>query len=193
MRIILGIIFLIGLIYLILPGPERIEEFPRLPGSLKSQLTGDTIQNPNIAAFFSDYDRAFVTNFYFSGFKNIYCKKDILGFPNPLCFLSPLKLNHPPEKAFSYIRDQQESTYLEEYFLPLRESFFVNGYEPIDKNGKPFFQMSKPIEVDKVIYFSKSTVRFYPSSVWSRVLIYLGIWASFFGLGKLGKGLGKNG
>src|SRR5260221_6948618 len=100
MRIIFGIIFLLGLLYLILPGPDTIYEFPKLPDSLKSQLAGDTVQNPNIAAYFSDFDRDFVTKFYLQNYKEIYCKKTFFGFPNPLCFVQPIKLNHPPEQAF---------------------------------------------------------------------------------------------
>ncbi len=187
MRIILVIVFLLGLLYLILPGPERIEEFPKLPNSLKSQLAGDTVQNPNIAAYFSDYNREYVTKFYYENLRSLYCKKDFLSLPNPLCFIPPLKINHPPEKAFIYIRDQQESTYLEEYLLPFRESFFVNGYEPIDKNGKPFQLTSKPLEVGKTIYFSKATIRYYPSLVWSRIVIFIGTIAGFYFLFRLGK------
>lgn len=193
MRIILSLFFLLGLIYLILPGPEKIEEFPRLPGSLKSQLPGDTVQNPNIAAYFSDYDRPFVTGFYKKEFNEIYCKKNILGIPNPLCFIAPIKLIHPPEKAFNYIRDQQESTYLEEYLFPMRESLFVNGYEPIYRDGRKFNYKSLPLEMDGNVYFSKATVRYYPSSVWSRVIVYGLVWVSLTALFRLGRRVIKYG
>ena len=44
-------LFLVGLTYLLIPGPASINDFYLLPGSTKSDLTGDTIQNPNIAAY----------------------------------------------------------------------------------------------------------------------------------------------
>lgn len=185
MKIIVTAIFLLGLLYLILPGPERIEQFSRLPDALKSQLAGDTVQNPNIAAYYSDYRRDFVTKFYFNDFRRLYCKQTFWGLPNPLCFIPPIRLNHPPERAFNYIRDQQESTYLEEYLYPLRESFFVNGYEPFDKNGRRFNKTSQPIVVDATIYASKTTIRYYPTSTWLRVAIYIGIWAVLIALYKI--------
>lgn len=193
MRISLAIVFLLGLLYLILPGPDRIEEFPKLPNSLKSQLAGDTVQNPNIAAYFSDFNRDFVTKFYYQNFRDLYCKRDFYGLPNLLCFIPPAKLNHPPEKAFNYIRDQQESTYLEEYYLPLRESFFVNGYEPIDMMSKPFNNWSKPLEVGTTIYFSKTTIRYYPTPIWGRILIYLAVWVSGYLLIRLTREVVKHG
>lgn len=193
MKIVVGLVFLLGLIYLSLPGPEKIDEFSRLPLSLKSQLAGDTIQNPNIAAYFSDYPRSFVVPFYVKDLKRIYCKKHLLDLPNPLCFFPMIRLNHPPEKAFVYIRDQEESTFLEEYLYPFRESFFINGYEPFDKNGKQFDYRSKPLEVDKKLYFSKTTIRFYTSNVWNRIVIYLGIWGALFLLFKTGRMIIKNG
>ena len=54
-RKFLGVIFLLGLVYLLVPGPSKIEDFPPLPTSTKSALEGDTIQNPNIAAYYSNF------------------------------------------------------------------------------------------------------------------------------------------
>lgn len=175
----LGFIFLLGLIYIILPGPTKIEDFPPLIPSLKSDLEGDTIQNPNIAAYFSDFQRAEITNFY----RFELAKKYFFGLIIP-----PLKINHPPELAYTYIRDQQESTFLEEYVYPLRESLFVNGYEPTVENAmfnKPSDFVGNHIWYKNEPFYSKTTIRFYPSPLWPRILVYLGIWVAGLILYKL--------
>lgn len=185
-KVILISIFLLGLIYLILPGPKKIDDFPPLIPSLKSNLEGDTIQNPNIAAYFSDFRRDHITAFYQKKFVDLHW----LGNIFPL-----IKLNHPPEYAYQYIRDQQESTFLEEYTYPLRESFFVNGYEPLIENRinkKPSnFAGNHIVYRDsnfgpELFFNSKTTIRFYPNSVFSRILIYLGIWVASLALYQLG-------
>ncbi|KKR81613.1 MAG: hypothetical protein UU73_C0001G0111 [Candidatus Daviesbacteria bacterium GW2011_GWA1_41_61] len=175
-RKILSLIFILGLVYLILPGPTKIEDFPPLTPSLKSTLEGDTIQNPNIAAYFSDFRRDYITDYYKQKFASLH----IFGR-----ILPPLTLNHPPEYAYQYIRDQQESTFLEEYVYPLRESFFVNGYEPEVENriynrGSDFTGNHIIVRnngVGEELFFnSKATVRFYPTNILGRVLVYTGIW-----------------
>ena len=180
MRIVLGIIFLVGLVYLILPGPTKIDDFPGLPNSVKSQEPGDTYQNPNIAAYFSNYWRDFVTPFYYTTFNHLYCQKIFNTIPNPICYIPPIRLNHPPERAYEFIRDQQLSTYLEEYLYPMRESFFVNGYEPYDPQGVAFDFRSQPLVVNGVEYPTKTTIRFYPSNPILRILVYMGIWVAIY-------------
>lgn len=173
----LVIVFLLGLAYLTLPGPDTIEDFSALPNSLKSDEPGDTYQNPNIAAYFSDARRSYVTNFYRQDFQELNCcKNGVTPFNMVFWFLSPIRLSHPPEEAFQYIRDQQTSTYLEQFLYPLRSSIFVNGYEPFDESGKPFNQYSRSILIGDKIFETKTTIRFYPSSIIVRILIYLGIW-----------------
>lgn len=165
-KILLIVLFIAGLIYLILPGPTMISDIPALPNSLKSTEPGDTYQNPNNSAYFSNYFRKFVTGYYFNAFKS-------LSFGG---LLPPIKLNHPPEEAFSYIRDQQTSTYLEEYLYPLRDSLFVNGYEPFNQNGKPFYKGITHILIGKTYYNTKTTLRIYHSQVISRVIVYILFW-----------------
>lgn len=181
-RVILGAIFILGLIYLVLPGPTKIEDFPPLEPSLKSTLEGDTIQNPNIAAYFSDFRRYYITDFYKQKFANLHW----FGW-----FFKPLSLNHPPEYAYQYIRDQQESTFLEEYYYPLRESFFVNGYEPLVENKifkKPSNYQGNHIiykENDfgpELLFDSKTTIRFYHNNILARILVYIGIWIASFAI-----------
>ena len=171
--IILALIFLFGLYYLLIPGPTYIGDFPPLPNSVTSQLSGDTWQHPNIVAYFSNWWRPDVTPYYYKSFS--YLK--IFGVTIP-----PLKINHPPEEAFQYIRDQQESTYLEEYFYPFRDQLFVNGWEPFDKNGKRFRGDWNRVVYNDIFYNSKVTLRYYPSKRIYRVIVYVGIWASAFAL-----------
>ena len=172
-RAFLILFFTIGLIYLVLPGASSINDFPPLPAGVKSDLDGDTWQNPNLVAYFSDHRRQFVTDFY----KHIFAKK-LIGISLPL-----IVLNHPPEAAYKYIRDQQESTFLEEYVFPLRESFFVNGYEPEIENQ---ILRRKADFVGNHIYFKeqpyngKTTLRFYPTSIISRIFILNRINSSTF-------------
>ena len=84
---------LLFLVYLIMPGPKQISDFKSLPSSDKSTLEGDTIQIPNVSAYFSNNYRNFVTSFYLENYLN----KTWLPFP-------PLRLNHPPEYAWKVIK-----------------------------------------------------------------------------------------
>lgn len=172
-------IFILGLVYLILPGPEKIEDFPAPGNSLKSVEPGDTIQNPNITANYSFLRRDQIRKVYI----NFYDQLNLFGVKIP-----SVHLNHPPEAAYQYVRDQQVSTFLEEYTYPLRDSIFVNGYEPkieneIRKKQHNFF--ADTIHKNGIFYNSKTTLRFYPSQIFSRILIYVGIWAALILLSKI--------
>lgn len=167
------IFFILGLVYILAPAPQHINDIPPLSGSLKSTEPGDTIQNPNISAYFSDYWREDVTKFYLKEFE----KLNAFGFIIPA-----IRLNHPPEEAFQFVRDQQKATYLEQYIFPLRGSLFVNGYEPISPLGKRFDSSSVPINQNGQFFNSKTTLRFYPIPLFTRIIFYLGIWMAIIGL-----------
>lgn len=172
-KIILLVIFAIGLAYILAPSPESINEIPSIPNSLKSSEPGDTHQNTNIAAYFSDYWRNELMFFYTEEFK----KLNFFGF-----YIPPIRLNHPPEEAFGYIRDQQKSTFLEQLTYPMRGSLFINGYEPVSKQGKKFDGMSAPIEVENRVFISKTTLRYYPAPIYFRITGYVLMWAAAFAL-----------
>lgn len=181
LRIFFLSLFFIGLVYVVLPQAESVDSFSLLPNSVKSDLDGDTWQNPNLVAYYSGFRRDYITKFYRENFTSQF----LLGWIIP-----PISLNHPPEKAYQYIRDQQESTFLEEYTYPLRGSIFVNGYEPLVENtmnnkekeggfvGNHIWFKGQP-------YASKATLRYYPSPLSSRIAVYLGIWGAGILLGKL--------
>lgn len=169
--------FILGLVYLFWPGPSSIADFPPIPDSLKSDEPGDTVQVPNLAAYFSQYDRSQITAFY----QNYFTKANFFIVP-------PIRLNHPPEETHQYVRDQQISTFLEEYVFPLRGSIFVNGYEPkvenqIKRKESNFFGNS--IQIKGNYYVSKTTLRYHPVPFFWRLALYLGIWVSILGIYKL--------
>lgn len=166
-KISLALVFCLGLVYLLWPGPTSIGDVSALPDSVKSTEPGDTTQVTNVAAYFSNMRRKEVTSFYYQEFSYL----TIFGIPIP-----PIKLNRPPEEAYTYIRDQQASTYLEEYIYPPRDSIYVNGFEPFNELGKPYKLGATDIFIDGVFYDTKTTIRYYGSSMVWRLIVYLGIW-----------------
>lgn len=164
------------LIYLLWPGPSSIKNFSPISGSAKSTLSGDTVQVPNVTAYFSNNYRDTVTNFYKKNYSD-YVKLPFL----------PLMLNYPPEFAYTAIKDQTESTYLEEFVYPLRDSLFVNGMEPFYQDGEPKYWGATKFHTAVGFLETKATLRFYPSSPFARVITWIGINISLILLYKLGR------
>lgn len=157
-------------------GPTKISDFRPLPNSIKSQLSGDTWQVPNVVGYFSNNERDFAINYY----KDQYDKLTNLPFRS-------LRLNYPPEFAYTAIKDQTESTYLEEFVYPLRDSFFVNGFEPFYHDGRPKFRGATKFEAEGLSLNTKVTLRFYPSPLWVKIVTWLGITLSTLLLFKMSK------
>ena len=158
------IVSILLLVYLLLPGSDSITDFPALPDSIKSSLEGDTIQVPNVSAYFSNNYRDFVIPYYDQSYKGD------TGVP-----FGPLRLNYPPEFAFTAIKDQTQSTYLEEFVYPLKDSLFINGLEPVEKDGSPRYVGGGRFEIDGKLVDTKVTLRFYPSTVPVRIAVWFGI------------------
>lgn len=180
-KLVIVIMFILVLVYILVPGPDSISDFPPIPDSLKSKEPGDTYQVSDIAAYFSDYDRAKITDYY----KNAYRK--IFPFGK---FLPPISLNHPPGLARQVVRNEQTGTFLEEYVYPLRGSIFINGYEPWVENEmkkKEHGFIGDHIHINGRYFISKTTLRFYPADFLGRLVVYLGIWVSAFALFAVGK------
>lgn len=167
---------LILLIYMIWPGPSHISQFQPLPNSDKSTLEGDTIQIPNVSAYFSDNYREFVVPFYRKDYQNL----SYLPFP-------PLRLNYPPEHSWLVIKKHTDSTYLEELVYPLRNSLFVNGLEPFYEDGTEKFWGSTKFLQNNNFWYTKTTLRLYPSGLFIRILVWVGIVISIQMLYKIGK------
>lgn len=165
------------LIYMILPGPAKIADFKALPNSDKSTLAGDNIaQVPNVAGYFSDNYRKFVTDFYARNYQG----KTWLPFP-------PLRLNHPPEYSWNVIKKHTDGTYLEEFVYPLRDSLYVNGFEPFYEDQTPKYWGATKFGENGHSWETKVTLRFFPSTIFVRFLVWLGIVYSILLLYRLGK------
>lgn len=171
---------LLLLLYMLWPGPTNISQFKSLPNSAKSTLEGDTIQIPNIAAYFSNQFRPFVIPFYLKNYQ----QNSHLPFP-------PLRLNHPPEYSWSVIKKPTDTTYLEELIYPLRDSIFINGFETFRPDGTPIFWSVPKLEQNGKEWFTKVTLRFYPSNILVKILIWFGIIYSISSIFRLGKKIVK--
>ncbi|KKT42820.1 MAG: hypothetical protein UW64_C0003G0066 [Microgenomates group bacterium GW2011_GWC1_44_37] len=161
-------IFIIGIIYLVLPSPA----FPDLSNSAQSDEPGDTWQNPDQKGFFTNMERNRVLTDIQSKF--------VIKFGGVT--LPSFRLNYRPEEAYEMVRDQLQSYYLEEIIYPFRESIFVNGWEPTKSpktSGLP--AMSRPdISLHGVTYNAKITLRPVGSAVWARLLIWTLIFPSSY-------------
>jgi hypothetical protein len=156
MKILLkGIYFLfffILLVYVLIPSPK----FPSPPpGAVQSMEDGDT-ETLLRRAYFTDYQRQEVLAYY----QNQFSKSTFLNIP----FIS-FRLNYPPEEAQTIIRDQTRSVFLEEIVHPLRESFFVNGFQPKVAKDDIWYK--------GVHYNTKVTVKYKESSVVIRVIVVI--------------------
>lgn len=158
------------------PGPSKISDFAPLPYSDKSTLAGDTVQIPNVTAYFSDHYRKYVVSYYQQNYRQ--------NFHLPF---APLRLNHPPEYSWNVIKKHTDSTYLEELVYPLRDSLFVNGFEPFYEDGSPKFWGSTKLNEGKNLWYTKTTLRFYPSNIIVKILVWVGITSSIYLLAKMGK------
>lgn len=159
------------LIYLLWPYEvNNIEDFTTLPNSCRSTLDGDTVQVPNLKAYFSDIYRSEAINKY---------KKEMQG--GHKLFFPPLKFNLPPEDAFTFIKVQTQSTYLEQYTYPLRGTIYINGLEPFDEESKkPRYSAATPFVCNDTEYETKVTIRYYQTSLVSRIFSYLMINLAIF-------------
>lgn len=178
-KVFLAILFFMGLLYLLWPGPSSIEDIPKLPNSLKSDEPGDTVQNKNIAAYFAQQERYFISAFYYDQFSYL----NFLGLTIPA-----IKFNYPVEDAKTKVRDQIQTTYIEEYAYPLRDSLYVNGYDKVvwnKLNNIPTDAKNMDIIINGESFSSKTTLRYYGSPVIWRIFVYLGIWAASITLAKI--------
>lgn len=163
LAVIFLLIWLVFGIYLLLPSPT----VPGLPNSIKSKEPGDTVQVSNVAAYFNNYSREQVIDYYKKEFNKI--PVDGLVFPS-------ITLNHPPLYAQERIRDQIKVWYFEEIVHPFRESLYIGGWTPA------LAQLSTGIKYAPIVYdltyppkvfYQKTTVRLMPSSIASRLSVYV--------------------
>jgi hypothetical protein len=138
--------FIVLLVYIIPVSPE----FPKPPiGSVQSNEPAD-VESPFRRAYYTNLNRQEVISHYQSEFKNQFG-------------IYTLRLNYPPEEAQTLIRDQTKSSYLEELAHPLRESIYVNGFEPESEEYALFFE--------GVRWDQKIIIRYVPSNTWQRIFV----------------------
>ena len=180
-KIIFTVFAMVLLIYLLVPGPISISDFPALPDSSKSTLSGDTIEIPNVSAYYSDNYRDYVVPFYTQS----YSEKTTF-------YVNPIRLNYPPEFAYNAIKVQTHSTYLEELVYPMRDSLFINGLEPFEKSGEQRYEGAFPFIVGDIEYLTKVTLRYYTSPIWARIVVWAGVLVSIYLLSKMTRRIVNN-
>ena len=136
------------------------QSFPNPPSdSVQSKEPADT-ENPLRRAYFTNLNRQEVINHY---------KKEFNSFS--FIFYTP-RLNYPPEESATIIRDQTRSTYLEEIVHPLRESLYINGFEPKSEKDT--------IIIEGKRWNQKIIVRYVPSSFSTRLVVTFLFGVSFY-------------
>lgn len=149
-------VFFILLISYVFP---RSPEFPKPPS--------DFVQSSEPADVETELRRGYYTNLTREEVISHYTKEFNKGFN----VYTP-RLNYPPEDAPLLIRDQTKSTFLEEIVHPLRESIYINGFEP---KTEEYAQYYKGIR-----YKQKVIVRYVPSDQWVRIFAVTGSMISLY-------------
>jgi hypothetical protein len=147
--IVISIIFLFYLVSPNLSFPESP------PDTLQSKEPAD-IEDSYRRAYFTNLDRKQVLDYYQKQFKLHLFLWDIPSY----------RLNYPPEDAQTIIRDQTRSTFLEEIIYPMRDSIFVNGFEPKEEKDAIF--------IEGKYWRQKIIIKYVHSYTVARVIIGLG-------------------
>ena len=119
-----------------------------LPDALRSLEPADT-ETPNRQAYFTNLTREQIMDYYKQNFSGI------LSY----------RLNYPPEEAQSLIRDQTQSSFLEEIVHFGKQSLYINGFVPT--------KATEQINRNGVHYTTKVTVRYVPSGYVTRLTVLL--------------------
>lgn len=135
------ILLLFAVYYLLAPLPG----FP--PPSSGSFISSEPADTESIyrQAYYTNLSRSEIMAYYKSRFP---------GF---------VRLNHPPEDAYSLIRDQTRSSWLEELVHPWKDSIYINGFYPTKATDQ--------INIGGVHYVAKITVRYIPSHPVTRLTV----------------------
>src|SRR3989304_7623866 len=126
-RIIYCSFAILLLLYLFLPN----QPFPEPPDYFLQSYEPADVESSLRRGYYNDSKRQDVINYYRTKF-------DSFSFFGENFQIFSFNLNYPPEDSQNLIRDQTRSTYLEELVHPLRESFFINGFEPARDNDQIF-------------------------------------------------------
>lgn len=159
-------LYFTGFYYLTRPIPA----LPDLDLAVRSDEPGDTIQHSDQAAYYTNRDNR-------QEILDELQKKFSLGNLDRLSY----RLNYRPEEVGGFVRDQLRSYYLEEVIHPLRESLFINVWEP---TKSPFVipkdQASQRMYFLKIYYPVKVTLKPVYSSLWGRLFVWTMIFPSSY-------------
>lgn len=158
-RMIMLVAVLVILIYLLLPSP-KVED---LPGAVKSDEPGDTVQIAGVSAYFTNMDQQKVLSFY----QDQFSRSSFLGLPLPTIVFS-----RPVQEAHQFISDQLITTYLYELIHPFRESIYLNGW--VEGKLPPVYRrwINHAINPKGVHFDAKVTIRQIESPLWARMLVF---------------------
>src|SRR3989344_804714 len=162
-RVCVFLFFIALMVYTALPSPK----FPGYLSDSMQNLEDADVETFLRRGYYTNFDRENVLDFYQNQMSSTF-----LGIP-----LLVYRLNYPPEEAFTWVRDQTRSTYLEEVVLPFRGSLFVNGFIPKLPKDDIWYKGSH--------FDQKVTVKYVPSPLLPRVIImYLSLILLFIVGGK---------
>lgn len=149
--------------YLVSPIPK----IKNLADSIKSDEPGDTVQIPHVAGFYTNQTRAQVINFYQANYNGLF----------------RIHLNHPPEKSKTIFHDTIQSYYLEEFYLPLKETLYINGFEwENDVFTKPDKRIANKLIYQGKEYKTKVTIRTFPTTILQRLVAFFVTETSLLGI-----------
>jgi hypothetical protein len=148
-NLVVSVFFTILLLIYVYP------ESPDFPKQLP-----DSVQSFEPADVETELRRGYYTNLTRGEVIEHYKKEFNKGFT----IFTP-RLNYPPEEAQTIIRDQTKSTFLEEIVHPFRESIYINGFEPKEKQYAQFYE--------GIEYRQKVIVRYIPTSQSLRISLSL--------------------
>lgn len=118
---------------------------PSPPDSFISNEPADT-ESAYRVALYTNLSRAEIINYY----------KEQWSWPF-------IRLNHPPEFSYEFIRDQTRSSWLEELVHPWKDSIYINGFYPTTPQEQFNYNGSH--------YIGKITLHYLPSSPATRVTV----------------------
>lgn len=151
MKVLLILFWFVFVVYLIPASPD----FPAPPpGSVQSMELADSETSAR-RAYFTNYSREEVIAHY----------RDQMT--DTTFSFAMQRLNYPPEDAQILIRDQTRSTFLEELSYPLRESLYINGFEPKVAKDEIWYKGEH--------FRQKITIKYVPNSVNLRLIIAVGL------------------
>lgn len=152
---ILFFAFIILCVYVYPPSPD----FPNPPSDFVQSMEPADTETSLRRGYYTNLSRAEVIDYYEKKFNqgfNVYTPR----------------LNYPPEDAPELIRDQTKSTFLEEIVHPLRESIYINGFEPKTEEYAQYYKGTR--------YNQKIIIRYVPSEVWLRIVVLIGAFVTAY-------------